>query len=93
MLTQCQVALPERLRLEEINLPEPLVARLAGQTVTVEVIPEFREFARSFHKEKPPDFCPVFIRSKDHSGWNAYWPKRITYTDEDGRQWRIPGIG
>jgi hypothetical protein len=40
MTSTHQIALPERFRLEEINMPVELASALAGRTVDVEVLPE-----------------------------------------------------
>ena len=85
-----QIMLPnEKFRLEEINLPEELSAKLAGQTVRVEVLPEEPAMTRRFDLHDPPAGLPILL---DPHGvaWNDYWPARVLYTDAGGRAWRLP---
>jgi hypothetical protein len=85
-----QLALPsDSFRLEEINLPEELSARLAGQTVAVEVLPEEPATTRRFDFDDIPIGMPMLL-DPDGLPWNAFWAPRVLYTDADGRTWRLP---
>jgi hypothetical protein len=71
--------------LEEVNLPTKLVRRLAGRTVSVEVIPA--EAAGTRRVE--PDDYPLLI-DREGNCWNDYRPIRVRYIDVDGHLWRFP---
>ena len=89
-MTTKQIILPsEKFRLEEINLPEELATSLAGQEVSVDVLPEEPPLTRRFDLNNLPDGVPILI---DENGvaWNAYSPPRVLYTDTGGRVWRLP---
>jgi hypothetical protein len=76
-------------RLEEINLPEGLSAKLAGQTVRVEVLPEEPAMTRRFDLDDIPKGMPMLL-DRDGVPWNGYWAARVLYTDAEGRAWRLP---
>jgi hypothetical protein len=78
----------EMFRLEEINLPEELAARLVGQTVTVEVLPEEPAVTRRFELDNIPVGMPMML-DRDGVSWNDYWAARVLYT-AGGRVWRLP---
>jgi hypothetical protein len=55
-----ELTLPsDRFRLEEINLPEELSAKLAGQTVRVEVLPEEPAKRRKVPAVRRGGLCPA----------------------------------
>ena len=65
-----QIMLPsERFRLEEINLPEELPAKLVGQTVRVEVLPEEPAMTRRFDLDNIPRGKPMLL-DRDGVPWN-----------------------
>jgi hypothetical protein len=76
-------------RLEEINLPEGLSAKLAGQTVRVEVLPEEPAMMRRFGLDNIPRGMPMLL-DRDGVPWNDYWAAQVLYTDAEGRVWRLP---
>jgi hypothetical protein len=85
-----QLTLPsDRFRLEEINLPEELSARLVGQTVAVEVLPEEPAMTRRFDLDNIPTGLPMVL-DREGVPWNAFWASRVLYTDAEGRTWRLP---
>lgn len=73
-------------RLEEINLPAPLVASLAGQTVAVQILPEEQAGTRRVD----PTESPAWISPETGEYWNDYQPIRILFTDSEGGVWRFP---
>lgn len=73
------------LLLEEINLPEELVRKVAGTTVPVQVFPEEEPGTRRVE----PDDYPLLVDSEGNC-WNDYRPLRVLYTDAGGREWRFP---
>ena len=89
-MTTKQIILPsEKFRLEEINMPEELATTLAGQAVTVDVLPEAPPVTLRLNLNDLPDGLP-FLIDEDGIAWNAYWPARVLYTDAGGRVWRLP---
>ena len=89
-MTTKQIILPsEKFRLEEINLPEELATSLAGQEVTVDVLPEEPPLIRRFDLNNLPDGLPILI-DEEGVAWNAYSPPRVFYADTGGRVWRLP---
>ena len=90
MGTTQQLALPDaKFRLEEINMPEELAARLAGQTVTVEVFPEEPTVTRSLDRYDPPEGMLVYIDGHGRA-WNDHRAERVLYRDSGDRIWRLP---
>jgi len=90
MTSTCNILLPsEKFRLEEINMPEELVAALAGQAVDVEVLPEVLAGTRRLDLGDLPDGLP-FLIGDGGIAWNGYWPARVFYTDAGGLTWRLP---
>jgi hypothetical protein len=75
-----------RFRLEEANLPPKLAASLAGQTVSVLILPEEEAGKR---RVDPRAECSV-LRDPEGNYWNDYQPLRILFTGPDGKQWRLP---
>ena len=89
-MTTKQIILPsEKFRLEEINMPDQLATSLAGQEVSVDVLPEEPPLTRRFDLNNLPDGLPILI-DEDGVAWNAYSPARVLYTDTGGRVWRLP---
>ena len=85
-----ELTLPsDRFRLEEINMPEELSAKLAGKTVRVEFLPEEPAMTRRFDLDDIPRGMPMLL-DRDGVAWNDYWPARVLYTDEEDRTWRLP---
>ncbi|MGA3168758.1 MAG: hypothetical protein ABSF14_21870 [Terriglobia bacterium] len=85
-----ELTLPsDRFRLEEINLPEELSAKLVGQTVRVEVLPEEPAMTRRFDLDNIPRGMPMLL-DRDGVPWNGYWAAQVLYTDAEGRAWRLP---
>ena len=81
-MTTRQIILPsEKFRLEEINLPEELATSLAGQEVSVDVLPEEPPMTRRLNLNNLPDGLPVLI-DEEGVAWNAYSPPRVLYTDD-----------
>lgn len=76
-------------RLEQINLPEELASTLAGQSVTVEVLPEAMPRMYAVETNNIPADVPVLI-DRDGTMWNDYWPMRVSFRDHEGRTWNIP---
>src|ERR1017187_9529641 len=71
MTSTQQLALPgEKIRLEEINMPEELAASLAGQTVAAEVFPEVPPIALRRHRNDPPDGPPILIVEGSVEWWD-----------------------
>lgn len=86
-LSEASLTLPvERYRLEEVNLPTALAASLAGQKVTVRVLPEEAACTRRVD----PAESQAWIDPKTGEYWNDYQPLRILFTDFDGTVWRFP---
>jgi hypothetical protein len=83
-----QLALPKEIGLlEEVNLPRGLAENLAGQTVSVEVLPEEQPATRTVD----PNDVPLLIDPQGNY-WNDYRPFRVLYTDDQGRVWRFRKI-
>ncbi len=81
-----KIALPSDVnQLEEANLPPDLAAALAGQRVTVEVLPEEMPGTR----RAEPGENPLLI-DRQGNYVNDYNPVRVRYTDAQGRVWRLP---
>lgn len=76
----------ERLRLEEANLPPKLAASLAGQTVSVQILPE--EEART--RRVDPQVETSMWRDPKGNYWNDFQPVRVLFVGSDGKQWRLP---
>lgn len=76
----------EHYRLEEINLPAPLVASLTGQTVAVQILPEEQAGTRRVD----PSESAAWINPETGEYWNDYQPLRILFTDSQGEVWRFP---
>ena len=73
-------------QLEEINLPPDLAASLAGQCLTVEVLPEEEPRTR---RPVPDEDWLIIVDAKGNI-WNVYRPMQLFYTDAQGRVWRLP---
>ncbi len=87
MLDGLNFRLPEMpLFLEEVNLPKTVARHLAGQTVTVRVLPE--EQASTRQLEVPDDY-PVIVKP-DSTVWNDFRSVRILLRGDDGGTWRLP---
>ena len=70
MTPNCKIVLPgERLRLEEINMPDELASVLAGQAVDAEALPEARAGTLRFDINDLPDSLP-FLVGDDGILWN-----------------------
>ncbi len=89
--TTQQFTLPaEKFRLEEINMPEELVAALEGQSVGVEILPEVPPRTLRIDLDDPPAVGVSVFVDDDGTAWNGHWPVRVVYTGPDGREWRLP---
>ena len=89
--TTRQFILPnERFRLEEINMPEEMAAFLAGRTVTVKVLPEVPSRTIRIDLDHPQAVGVSVLVDDDGTAWNDDWPARVTYTDPEGHEWRLP---
>ena len=80
-----EIRLPWKSALAEINLPVELIESLAGKVVSATVHPEEAAMSR----QVKPDDVPHWIRP-DGTYWNDYRPERVSYTDPEGRLWRLP---
>jgi hypothetical protein len=90
MTSTCKIVLPsEKFRLEELNMPEELVAALAGQAVDAEALPEAEAGTLRLDLNALPD-CLPFVVGDDGTLWNGDWPARVFFTDAGGRTWRLP---
>jgi len=86
MTDKSQLRLPrDEFRLEEVNLPGNLSRSLVGESLLVEVLPEELPGTRKVD----PDDVPCWIEP-DGTYWNDYRPIRVSFTDADGRVWRLP---
>ena len=86
MAEKSQIRFPDaEFRLEEANLPKNLSRSLAGKSLLVEVFPEELPGTR----EVDPDDVPCWIQP-DGTYWNDYHPTRVSFTDADGKVWRLP---
>lgn len=86
MFQEHELLLPrERFRLEEANLPPDLARSLAGTAVEIRVKPEEAAGAQLVKR----DDWPLLV---DHQGnyWNDWRPPRVFFTDQQGREWRLP---
>ena len=86
MIETRELTLPrDAFRLEERNLPASLARDLAGQAVTVQVLPEEAVCTR---RVEPEDY-PLLI-DPEGKYWNDWRPLRVLFTDSAGREWRLP---
>jgi len=86
MADKSQIYLPDdEYRLEEVNLSGNLSRSLVGKSLLVEVLPEELPGTRKVD----PNDVPCLI-DEDGTHWNDYHPVRISFTDSDGRVWRLP---
>jgi hypothetical protein len=76
--SEASLTLPaEPYRLEEVNLSPTLAASLAGQTVTVRILPEEEVFTRRVN----PNAESSAWLDPEGNYWNDYQPLRILFTD------------
>jgi hypothetical protein len=84
MILQIDLSLNTNL-LEEANFPSDLIGSLTEKPVNGKILAEEEAITRRVEE----DDYPMMI-GPDGACWNDYRPIRILFTDQEGREWRLP---
>ncbi len=71
-------------------MPPDLAQRLTGRVIEVEVLPEELARTRRIEPNPLPHLDGSYWIDPDGNFWNDYCPPQISFTDSEGRRWRVP---